>query len=200
MLGRNIRYLRKKYEMSQDKLADILGYKSFTTIQKWESEKSEPPMSVLKKLSDLFNVDMNDLATVDLSAPKERKIRSVEIPIVGRVAGGEPLLMVEEIEGREEIPKRLAQTGTFVAMRIHGESMSPRICDGDLVIVKEQQDADDGQIVIAAVNGDDATCKKIRRRNGQICLMSFNPAYPPQWYMPDEVEIKGLVVELRAKM
>lgn len=137
MLGRNIRYLRKKYEMSQDKLADILGYKSFTTIQKWESEVSEPPMSMLKKISDLFNVDMNDLATSDLSAPKARKVRSVEIPIVGRVAGGEPLLMVEEIEGTEEIPERLASTGNFVAMRIHGESMSPRICDGDLVIVRE---------------------------------------------------------------
>lgn len=66
-LGKNIRFLRTKNGYSQDDIANKLGYKSFTTIQKWESGVSEPPLKALKKLSEIFNIDMNDLATKKLS-------------------------------------------------------------------------------------------------------------------------------------
>ena len=66
MLGENIRYLRHKANMSQDDLADMMGYKSYTTIQKWESGVAEPPLKALKKLSDIFGVDMNTIATTNL--------------------------------------------------------------------------------------------------------------------------------------
>ena len=66
-LGENIRFLRTKNGYSQDDIANMLGYKSFTTIQKWESGVSEPPLKALKKLSEIFNIDMNDLATKKLS-------------------------------------------------------------------------------------------------------------------------------------
>lgn len=75
MFAKNIRFLRKRAEMSQDKLAELLGYKSFTTIQKWESGASEPSMAVAQKLANLFHVDLDDLIKVDLEAegdkPKE---------------------------------------------------------------------------------------------------------------------------------
>ena len=66
-LGENIRFLRTKKGYSQDDIANMLGYKSFTTIQKWEYGVSEPPLKALKKLSEIFNIDMNDLATKKLS-------------------------------------------------------------------------------------------------------------------------------------
>ena len=66
-LGENIRFLRTKKGYSQDDIASKLGCKSFTTIQKWESGVSEPPLKALKKLSEIFNIDMNDLATKKLS-------------------------------------------------------------------------------------------------------------------------------------
>ena len=66
-LGENIRFLRTKKGYSQCDIANKLGYKSFTTIQKWESGVSEPPLKALKKLSEIFNIDMNDLATKKLS-------------------------------------------------------------------------------------------------------------------------------------
>ena len=66
-LGENIRFLRTKKGYSQDDIANMLGYKSFTTIQKWESGVSEPPLKALKKISEIFNIDMNDLATKKLS-------------------------------------------------------------------------------------------------------------------------------------
>ena len=66
-LGENIRFLRTKKGYSQDDIANMLGYKSFTTKKKWESGVSEPPLKALKKLSEIFNIDMNDLATKKLS-------------------------------------------------------------------------------------------------------------------------------------
>lgn len=67
VLGKNIRYLRKQKDMSQDRLAELLGYKSFTTIQKWESGVAEPPFKTLVKIADLFRVDVDALASEDLS-------------------------------------------------------------------------------------------------------------------------------------
>lgn len=65
-LSRNIRFLRKKQGWSQDDLADRLGYKSYTTIQKWESGVSEPPLKIVHILADLFHIPINDLANLDL--------------------------------------------------------------------------------------------------------------------------------------
>lgn len=65
-LSRNIRYLRKKKEMSQDSLAQYLGYKSYTTIQKWETGVSEPPIKQLRKMAELFQVDIDDMAKIDI--------------------------------------------------------------------------------------------------------------------------------------
>ena len=67
VLGKNIRYLRKQKDMSQNKLAELLGYKSFTTIQKWESGVAEPPFKTLVKIADLFRVDVDTLVSDDLS-------------------------------------------------------------------------------------------------------------------------------------
>lgn len=67
MLGKNIRYLRTQANYSQDKLAELLGYKSFTTIQKWESGVSNPPFSTVKKISELFHIDIDTLNSTDLS-------------------------------------------------------------------------------------------------------------------------------------
>ena len=72
MLGKNIRFLRKRAEMSQEQLAETLGYKSFTTIQKWESGASEPPIGVAQKIALLFRVDLDDLLKVDLERMPEK--------------------------------------------------------------------------------------------------------------------------------
>lgn len=69
ILSKNIRYLRRKNDWSQEYIAQKLGYKSYTTIQKWEMGTSEPPLKKLKELAELFNVDINDLANKDLEMP-----------------------------------------------------------------------------------------------------------------------------------
>ena len=72
MFAKNIRFLRKRAELSQDKLAEMLGYKSFTTIQKWESGVSEPSMATAQKIANLFHVDIDDLIKTDLEADKPK--------------------------------------------------------------------------------------------------------------------------------
>lgn len=75
-LAKNIRYLRKKQGWGQDTLAEKLGYKSYTTIQKWESGVSEPPLKALHKLAALFNIDINDLANTDLETESALNVHS----------------------------------------------------------------------------------------------------------------------------
>ena len=101
--------------------------------------------------------------------------RPGHIPVVGVVTAGMPILAVENLEGS------IAWEGdpSCFALRVKGDSMiNAGILDGDLVIVRPQQNADDGQIVVARLD-DEATVKRLRRRNGQVLLMPENDAYSP---------------------
>jgi len=123
----------------------------------------------------------------------------------GKVAAGIPISAIEEVLDWEELTKYMKKQGTFFGLRIKGDSMEPGICNGDTVIVKEQSNAEDGQIVIALVNGDDGVCKRLKLYdNGTIALMSDNPAYPPMYFNDTEIDkipvrIVGVVKELRRK-
>lgn len=126
------------------------------------------------------------------------------IPVLGTVVAGIPLEAVEEILDWEEISVKLARTGEFFGLMIKGDSMSPRMMEGDVVIVRQQADADSGDIVIAKVNGDDACCKRLIKNRDGITLQSLNPNYEPMYFSREEildkpVTIIGKVVELRGK-
>lgn len=205
-IGKNIRYLRAKRDYSQEDLAKALGYKSYTTITKWESGVSEPTLKMANTIADFFKVSVNDLCYKDLERefvnPLERK--GVTINVLGRVAAGIPIDAVEEIIDTEEITIELARTGSFFGLQIHGNSMEPRMTEGDVVIVRQQDDAESGDIVIATVNGSDATCKRLKKYENGIALLSTNPSYEPMFFSNQEIEEKpvriiGKVVELRAK-
>lgn len=132
--------------------------------------------------------------------------KPVAIPIVRRVAAGIPLTAFDEILGYEAIPESVATTGTFFALKISGDSMSPTVMDGDVVICRQQPDAEDGQIVVALVNGDDGLCKRLKKySDGSVALMSDNASYKPMYFNSAEMDtipvaIKGVVKELRRKM
>ena len=97
-LSENIRYLRTKKGLSQEFIAEKLGYKSFTTIQKWESGVSEPPVKKLKELSILLGADMDDMNNIDLSKNIQKKEKaSITIKVLGCVAAGIPIDAIEDI-------------------------------------------------------------------------------------------------------
>lgn len=206
MLANNIRYLRKQRGWSQEYIAEKLGYKSFTTIQKWEQGLSEPPLKKAKQLADLFNVDMDDLANVNMMLPStSSEPRAIKIKVLGRVAAGVPIEAITDILDEEEITEDMARTGEFFGLKIQGDSMEPRILSGDVVIVKQQSDVESGEIAIVTVNGTDATCKKIKKLDEGIMLIANNPKYEPKFYTNEDIKklpitVLGKVVELRGKM
>lgn len=116
-----------------------------------------------------------------------------EVPIIGKVAAGVPISAQEDIVGTVMTEKNV------FALRIKGDSMSPRIMDGDIVLVRQQDTAEDGDIVIAEIDGE-ATCKVLKRSHGSVMLVPFNAAFAPFVYTGQEAEdlrILGKVVESR---
>lgn len=206
-LAKNIRYLRKKMDWSQDFIAEKLGYKSYTTIQKWEMGISEPPLKKLKELADLFHVDMNELANTDMedSFNNTSTIHGVRIPVLGTIVAGIPIDAIEDILDYEEITPEMASCGEYFGLKVKGSSMEPRICEGDIVIIRQQPDIESGEIAVVMINGNEATLKKVVKQENGITLIGFNTAvYEPHFYTYEEVEslpicIAGKLVELRAK-
>ena len=155
-------------------------------------------------------LDVNPVWLMGFDVPMKEKISSlpqrkgVPIPVYGRVAAGVPLEMIEDIIDTEEITEKMSRTGDFFALQIHGDSMEPKMSEGDVVIVRRQEDAESGDTVIATVNGTDATCKRLRKYRDGIELIATNPSYEPMFFSNEEIEKKpvrilGRVVELRAK-
>ena len=108
-IGSNIKYLRSERGYSQEELAKILGYKSYTTITKWESGVSEPTLKTTNEIAKLFNVSVNDLCYTDLRIPKQKHQNSsskgISISVLGHVAAGIPLEAIEDIIDTEEFHK-----------------------------------------------------------------------------------------------
>ena len=138
------------------------------------------------------------------SAPVISSGHGVRIPVLGRVQAGIPIEAVEEILDYEEITPEMASTGDHFALRIRGASMEPRMRDGDVIIVRKQETADNGDTAVVLVNGYEATVKQIKMSPAGITLIPTNPVFDPMFYSHQEVQelpvqIIGKVVELRAK-
>ena len=120
--------------------------------------------------------------------------RSLELPLLGFVAAGAP---IEAIVSNETIavPDVLAGKRDSYVLRVKGNSMiDEQICDGDFVIVEDRKSADNGEMVIALVGGQDATLKKFYRENGKVRLQPANPTMQPIMVDPDQVQVQGVVV------
>ena len=203
-----LKELRSSKGMTQDELAKQLRI-SRSTVGMYESGSREPDFETLELIADYFNVDTDYLLgrtdkITYIPVPEASHRQGVSIPVYGRVAAGIPIEMVEDIIDTEEITEEMARTGEFFALQIHGDSMEPRFAEGDVVIVRQQSDAESGDIIIATVNGTDATCKRLRKYRDGIELVSSNPAYKPIFYSNEDIESKpikilGRVIELRAK-
>lgn len=191
---------RQKADLNQADLAKMIGV-SRSTIAMWESGGSQPDIEMILRLSRILEVSVGELIgeEVDPSASDPTWIN-----VLGRVAAGIPIEAIEEVIDREQITEAMARSGSYIGLQIHGASMEPRMREGDVVIVRLQDDCDSGDTVIAMVNGDEATCKILQKTPEGISLLSTNPAYSPMFFSNREIEEKpvrilGKVVELRAK-
>ena len=202
-IGDRIKFLRKERGMSQEELATLLKTTK-QAIYKYENNiVTNIPMDKIERISNLFNVSPSYIMGWEDSTFAVQDINT-RIPVFGSVAAGIPIEAITDIEDYEEITEDLARTGEFAALRIKGNSMEPKFSAGDVVIVRLQETADNGDIAIVLVNGDEATCKKIKRTPEGVMLISTNPAYEPMFYSNRDIEEKpvriwGKVIELRAK-
>lgn len=210
MFGEILKELRAKTGVSQKKLSEGL-HVSQQTVGSWEVNRTTPSPDVMRRIADYFDVSIDHLYGRDTTVNSKPAPRSsgVRIPVYGNVAAGIPIEAIENFDSTnpddwEEIDRHTAANGEYFALRIKGESMEPKISSGDVVIVRKQEDAENGDIAIVCVNGDEATCKKIKKTPEGIMLISLNPAYEPMFFTKKQVQtlpitILGRVVELRAK-
>lgn len=198
-----LKELRKKHRLTQKQLANIL-YIDQTAISYWENGKTKPDFENQQLLADYFGITIDDLLGRTNSDTKPHIKKGVKIPVLGRVQAGIPVDAIEEIIDYEEITEEMAAQGDYFGLVIRGQSMMPRMLEGDVIIVRKQSDVDSGDIAVVLVNGNDATVKKIRKTESGIELVPLNPSFDIIYYTNEEIEnlpvnIIGKVVELRGK-
>lgn len=202
IMAKNIRYYMEINNLTQTEICQALNFK-MPTFSDWVNAKTYPRIDKIEMMANYFGIKKSDL--VESHDKKECQISAVRIPVVGCVRAGLPIDAIEEILDYEEITPELAASGEFFGLRVKGDSMEPKFSEGDVVIVRQQDDAECGDIVIALVNGNEATIKKLLKyESGGIALVASNPFYEPMQFTEQEildkpVHIIGKVVELRAK-
>ena len=196
-----LKELRLQKQLLQKDVAEKIKV-SRTTYVKYENGDSEPNQETIVKLATFFDVTTDYL--LGKSNYQKNKETGIKIPVFGHVAAGIPISAIEDIVDYEEITEDLAAKGEYFGLVIKGDSMEPRMTTGDVVIVRSQSTIENGEIAIVLVNGDEGTCKKIKKTPEGIMLISLNQAYEPMFYSNKQIEqlpvrIVGKVVELRAK-
>ncbi|MEG1782918.1 MAG: XRE family transcriptional regulator [Oscillospiraceae bacterium] len=197
---KNLPVLRKKMSLTQAQFAKKFGV-STSTVAMWETGQRKPDYHTIIRLCDFFAVGFEELLGVEIihKAPVE----TVPIPILGFVRAGSPNYACEEVIGYEKINEELSKTGEFFALKIRGDSMEPKISDGDIVIVKRQPTVENGQTAVVMVGNEEATVKKVICQKQGMTLVPTNPDFLPMYYTPLECEnlpvtVVGLVIELRS--
>lgn len=195
-----VKKMTAEQNMSMSELARRVGIAK-SAISRYFNGTRELPLNRIGDFASALHTSPNFLLGMEEEPPKPQGIK---IPVLGTVAAGIPISAVEDILDYEEIPQSWQNQGEFFGLRIKGDSMKPDINNGDTVIVKQQSTANNGEVVIALVNGDDATCKKFEKLDNGIMLISNNSEYSPMYFSNEEVITKpvviiGKVVELRRK-
>lgn len=193
--------LRKMHGYTQQRVAEALGI-SRGAYANYEIGTREPDAKTLSALAELYGVSVDYLVgrTDNPALPSEtvtaEKGDVLRIPIVGKTHCGEPIWANEHIEGWIELPPNSLAKGNYFALYVEGDSMSPMIPDGSLIIVRQQPSVENGQI--AVVLWDDENEAHVRRvyvdeKQKLVTLQAVNPAYPPITVKPNKVRILGLV-------
>ncbi|MEX1251910.1 MAG: transcriptional repressor LexA [Hyphomonas sp.] len=122
------------------------------------------------------------------------------IPLVGRIAAGSPISAIQQDNGYVPAPTEATDGGDYFALEVQGDSMiQAGILDGDIVILKRTNTAQTGDIVVALIDSEEATLKRLRRKGASVALEAANPSYETRIFGPDRVEVQGRLVSLVRK-
>lgn len=194
-----IKEKRLQHGLTMKELANKVGV-SESTVSRWESgEVVNIKRTAIMKLAQSLHIPPYELLGLEPISHKN----TVSIPILGCVISRKSIDAEENIIDYIAITSSLAATGDFFALQIHGDSMLPKLHDGDTVIVRKQPDVESGDIAIVLVSGKEATARKIKKSPSGITFIGYNiDLYPPHFYSNEQIEslpviILGKVVELR---
>ena len=205
-----VKAARQRKGISQSELAVLLDTGiTRSGVAKWEvdSETAEPDFETLVQLADSLGVTINYLLGLTERMEPERTIANLfpvdamrQVPVLGTIAAGQPLLAVEEADETIALPADMLPSCDVFALRVRGDSMiDEQISDGDLALIERMPVVPDKTIAAVLVD-DEATLKTIRYLDDHVVLMPANSAYRPMVYRPDEVRILGklrMVVQQR---
>ncbi|GAA4617442.1 transcriptional repressor LexA [Saccharopolyspora hordei] len=180
---------RHGYSPSTRQIGDAVGLRSTSSVSKHLNALEEK--GFLRR-SPSVSRPIDVRAFLQPSAVREGD--SVPVPVVGDIAAGTPITADEHLDEVIDLPRELTGRGTVFGLRVRGDSMvDAAICDGDIVVVRQQQEAHSGQIVAAMID-DEATVKVYRRRGGHVLLEPRNPAY--EVIDGDDAVVLGVVVSV----
>lgn len=197
----NLRYYMEKNNINRIRICEDLGF-VYSTFNDWYNGVKYPRIDKIELLANYFDIQKSDL--IEARSENETVCKGILIPVLGYIRAGIPMTAVENIIDYEEISKEMANQGEYFALIVKGDSMEPKMSEGDIVIVRKQKTVENGQIAVVLINGDEATVKKFYQNDNGIKLISFNSKYEPFFFTVDEVNnlpvsVIGKVIELRAK-
>jgi repressor LexA len=177
------------YSPSFEEIASFFGYSSLATVHEH-----------LSNLERKGYLRKNYNKSRSLELVPSQGVLSVELPLLGAVAAGLPIEAIEERETLA-VPHDMLRQGENYVLRVRGDSMiEEQIRDGDYIVVNSRQTAENGEMVVALVNGDSATVKKLyREKDGRVRLQPANATMQPMFYRPEEVVVQGIVIAVIRK-
>ena len=172
-----------------DKIDEFSNYLTLCILNDFNGKNL---LSMLFKNRVHENTNNNDsnLSVAEDSEPYYTNNNTIKIPVVGTVAAGEPILAEQNIIDYEELPAEEFKDGEYFGLKIKGDSMFPRILEGDVVIVRQQNDCDNGKVAVVLINGDEATVKQIKKTESGLMLIPYNKKYDPMFFTKEEIETK----------
>ena len=161
-------------------------------------------MSALEERGYIRKLNNRARAIEVLKIPKNKTERfnnkSISIPILGKIAAGNPIEAISDNTNYIDIPQSHLGKGEYFLLEVEGNSMiNAGIFDGDQVIIEKRNDAKNGEIVVALIDNNEATLKRIYKRGQQLALQPENPAFKTVIYGPDRVQIQGILKQLIRK-
>ncbi|SDC63574.1 repressor LexA [Rhodococcus tukisamuensis] len=183
------------YPPNTRQIGDVVGLRSSSSVSR--HLKSLEEKGFLRRGEGMSRpVDVRPFLRA--SEPRQSGGNSVAVPVVGDIAAGSPILAEEHAGDVMTLPRELVGSGTVFGLRVRGDSMvDASICDGDIVVVRQQHEAHSGEIVAAMIDGE-ATVKVFRRRSGHVYLEPRNPAYDV--IDGDEAVVLGKVVSVMRRV
>ena len=146
--------------------------------------------------NDIYNTFSPSVIKGGLDQKKSNN-KDIEIPVLGKIAAGTPVEAIQNEIARIPLPSNLEKNGEYFGLRVQGDSMiEAGISEGDTVIVKKTDTAENGKIVVALVDDHEAMLKRIRRKGKTVALESANRNYETKIFGPDRVKVQGILVSL----